>query len=81
MHLLPQTHKKSHLHVERFTYIINLTLAEDLRPPERVRNFHITGKNKRKKREKEKKKGTRIGPVVLRGSCKRGKDSAPWEST
>ena len=81
MHLLPQTHKKSHLHVERFTYIINLTLAEDLRPPERVRNFHITGKNKRKKREKEKKKGTRIGPVAQRGSGEREKEPTSREAT
>ena len=31
-------------------------LAEHLKPPKRARNLHITGWNKRKKREGEEKK-------------------------
>ena len=40
--------------------------------------LHITRQNKRKKREKRKKE-TRAGSVLLRGSCERGKESVLWE--
>ena len=48
--------KKNNLHVERLPQGIYWMLAKDLRLPKDEETLHITGKNKRKKREREEVK-------------------------
>ena len=59
-------------------------LAEDLKLLKRARNpLHNWVEQKGKKREIEegkKKKRIRIGPALLKGSYKIGKESTPWET-
>jgi len=51
-------------------------MPAELKPPKKARNSpHNWVEQKEKKREKREKKG----PALLRGSCERGKESAPWE--
>ena len=57
-------------------------LAEDLTLPERARTPpHNWVERKEETRERKEKKDIWTGPALLRGSYKRGKESAQWKAT
>ena len=62
------TWKKTHRHVKWLTQDINWILAEELKPPKRVRNSWQRKEKEQKKKERERK-GIRMGQAFPRGSC------------
>ena len=47
-------------------------LAEDLKPPKRARNPPHNWVEQKEKKKRERK-GIKMGPALLRGSCERGR--------
>ena len=55
--------------------------AEERKPPKRARNSWQNWGEQKKKKEREKEKGIRIGPAFLRGNCEGEKEPTSWEAT
>ena len=54
-------------------------LAEDLKSPKRARNPPHNWVEQKGRKEREK--GLRMGLALPRGSCEKGKEPTPWETT
>ena len=79
-HLLPQTHHSNQQTIYMWNDLHRTPpkrWQKTLNLPKGQETLHITGWNKRKKRER---KGIRRGLGLLRGSCERGKEPRPWEA-
>lgn len=76
----PTNTLKNHLHIERLPQNIYWMQAEDHKPPKRARNHSHNWVEQKEKRERRRNKGIRMGPVILRGNCEKGKEPAPWEA-